>query len=144
MLLVHPGGPFWARRDDGAWSIPKGEYDDGEDPEQAARREFEEELGSALPAQADLRPLGEVRQKSGKRGPWSTRTSTRSIPRPWDHATPATGVGPAATRANERGTSIRELVLIGACSAYPRGVQYASKSRNRLTSRSTSHLVAET
>ena len=66
VLLVHPGGPFWARRDDGAWSIPKGEHGDDEDPEAAARREFEEELGSPLPADARLRPLGEVRQKNGK------------------------------------------------------------------------------
>ena len=48
VLLVHPGGPFWARKDAGAWSIPKGEYVDGEDPEAAARREFAEELGVAL------------------------------------------------------------------------------------------------
>ena len=67
VLLVHPGGPFWARRDDGAWSIPKGEYADDEDPVAAARREFEEELGSALPAETELRELGEVRQKNGKR-----------------------------------------------------------------------------
>jgi predicted NUDIX family NTP pyrophosphohydrolase len=67
VLLVHPGGPFWAKRDDGAWSIPKGEYADGEDPLAAARREFEEELGSALPADARLRELGEVKQKNGKR-----------------------------------------------------------------------------
>ena len=67
VLLVHPGGPFWAKRDDGAWSIPKGEYADGEDPLAAARREFEEELGSALPGDAELRALGEVRQKNGKR-----------------------------------------------------------------------------
>jgi predicted NUDIX family NTP pyrophosphohydrolase len=66
VLLVHPGGPFWAKRDDGAWSIPKGEYTDGEDPQAAARREFEEELGSALPAGAQLRELGEVKQKNGK------------------------------------------------------------------------------
>jgi predicted NUDIX family NTP pyrophosphohydrolase len=66
VLLVHPGGPFWSKRDHGAWSIPKGEYGDGEDPLAAARREFEEELGSPLPADAELRPLGEVRQKSGK------------------------------------------------------------------------------
>ena len=45
VLLVHPGGPFWARRDAGAWSIPKGEYSDDEDPLDAARREFAEELG---------------------------------------------------------------------------------------------------
>jgi predicted NUDIX family NTP pyrophosphohydrolase len=65
VLLVHPGGPFWARRDLGAWSIPKGEYVDGEEALAAARREFQEELGSAPPdgAAADL---GEVRQKSGK------------------------------------------------------------------------------
>jgi len=66
VLLVHPGGPFWANRDDGAWSIPKGEYTDDEDPEAAARREFAEELGSRLPESAELRDLGEVKQKNGK------------------------------------------------------------------------------
>jgi predicted NUDIX family NTP pyrophosphohydrolase len=66
VLLVHPGGPFWARKDAGAWSIPKGEYGDGEEPLSAARREFEEELGSALPAGEPLH-LGEIRQRSGKR-----------------------------------------------------------------------------
>jgi len=66
VLLVHPGGPFWAKRDDGAWSIPKGEYEDGEDPQAAARREFEEELGSPLPDGAELRALGEVKQKNRK------------------------------------------------------------------------------
>ena len=66
VLLVHPGGPAWARRDQGAWSIPKGEYVDGEDPLAAARREFEEELGSAPPS-GEAADLGEVRQKSGKR-----------------------------------------------------------------------------
>ena len=66
MLLVHPGGPLWANRDAGAWSIPKGEHADGEDPLAAARREFEEELGSAPPAGAAA-DLGEIRQKSGKR-----------------------------------------------------------------------------
>ena len=49
VLLVHPGGPFWAKRDAGAWSIPKGEYDDGEDPLAAARRELAEELGVGAP-----------------------------------------------------------------------------------------------
>jgi predicted NUDIX family NTP pyrophosphohydrolase len=66
---VHPGGPLWARRDAGVWSIPKGEYADDEDPLAAARREFTEELGSP-PALAvpDAEPLdlGEIRQKSGK------------------------------------------------------------------------------
>jgi predicted NUDIX family NTP pyrophosphohydrolase len=66
VLLVHPGGPLWARRDAGAWSIPKGEYDDGEDPLAAARREFEEELGSPPPRGEEPVDLGEVRQKSGK------------------------------------------------------------------------------
>jgi predicted NUDIX family NTP pyrophosphohydrolase len=66
VLLVHPGGPFWARRDVGAWSIPKGEHDEGEDPIDAARREFAEETGSGL-ALEDLVALGEVRQRSGKR-----------------------------------------------------------------------------
>jgi predicted NUDIX family NTP pyrophosphohydrolase len=67
VLLVHPGGPRWARRDAGAWSIPKGEYANGsEDPLAAARREFEEELGSP-PPDGDALDLGEIRQKSGKR-----------------------------------------------------------------------------
>jgi predicted NUDIX family NTP pyrophosphohydrolase len=66
VLLVHPGGPFWSRRDEAAWSIPKGECADGEDPMAAARREFEEETGTAPPPGA-LVELGEVRQRSGKR-----------------------------------------------------------------------------
>ena len=65
MLLVHPGGPFWARRDLGAWSIPKGEHGEDEDPLTAARREFGEELGAALP-DGPMIDLGEVRQKGGK------------------------------------------------------------------------------
>ena len=66
VLLVHPGGPFWAKKDAGAWSIPKGEYEDGDDPRACALREFEEELGTALPPDTELAELGEVRQKSGK------------------------------------------------------------------------------
>jgi predicted NUDIX family NTP pyrophosphohydrolase len=65
VLLAHMGGPFWARKDDAAWSIPKGEYEPGEDPFAAAKREFEEELGSAPPAVA-YRDLGSVRQPGGK------------------------------------------------------------------------------
>jgi predicted NUDIX family NTP pyrophosphohydrolase len=66
VLLVHPGGPFWARRDAGAWSIPKGEHDpDDVDPRACALREFEEETGTA-PDPAELVELGEVRQKAGK------------------------------------------------------------------------------
>ncbi len=64
VLLVHPGGPFWARKDAGAWSIPKGEYGDEEEAEACARREFLEELG--LEVSGELVDLGTVRQKSGK------------------------------------------------------------------------------
>lgn len=66
VLLVHPGGPFWRNKDDGAWSIPKGEIGTSEDPEQAARRECGEELGPAA-AIGTLQALGEVRQRGGKR-----------------------------------------------------------------------------
>ncbi len=64
VLLAHPGGPFWARKDAGAWSIPKGEYQKGEEPLAAAIREFGEETGMKL--EGDFLPLGEVTQKSGK------------------------------------------------------------------------------
>jgi predicted NUDIX family NTP pyrophosphohydrolase len=65
VLIAHPGGPFWARKDDGAWSIPKGEYVDGEDPWAAAQREFGEEVGLPLPdgPRIDLTP---VKQAGGK------------------------------------------------------------------------------
>lgn len=65
VLLVHPGGPVWARRDAGVWSIPKGEYEPAEEPLAAARREFAEELGLD-PPEAEPVDLGEIRQKSGK------------------------------------------------------------------------------
>ena len=65
VLLAHMGGPFWAQKDDGAWSIPKGEYESGEDPFAAAKREFEEELGSAPPLVV-YRDLGSVSQPGGK------------------------------------------------------------------------------
>jgi len=65
VLLVHPGGPFWAGKDRGAWSIPKGEVDDGEDPRACALREFAEETGTRLP-DAALDDLGSVRLKGGK------------------------------------------------------------------------------
>ena len=66
VLLVHPGGPFWARRDQGVWSIPKGEYGRSDDALLAARREFEEELGTVPPATPAIE-LGEIRQRAGKR-----------------------------------------------------------------------------
>jgi len=65
VLLVHPGGPFWARKDLGAWSIPKGEYEEGEDPLAVARREFAEETGAR--PEGEFEPLGEVKQAGGKR-----------------------------------------------------------------------------
>lgn len=65
VLLGHMGGPFWAKKDDRAWSIPKGEYDGDETAEAAARREFTEELGLPVPP-GELIPLGEVRQSGGK------------------------------------------------------------------------------
>jgi predicted NUDIX family NTP pyrophosphohydrolase len=66
VLLVHPGGPFWTRRDQGAWSVPKGVYGLEEEPLTAARREFEEELGVA-PPDGEVIDLGEITQKGGKR-----------------------------------------------------------------------------
>jgi predicted NUDIX family NTP pyrophosphohydrolase len=64
VLLVHPGGPFWKKKDAGAWSIPKGEYGEDEDPLAAARREFEEETGAAV--EGEFLPLTPIRQKGGK------------------------------------------------------------------------------
>jgi predicted NUDIX family NTP pyrophosphohydrolase len=64
VLLVHPGGPFWARKDAGAWSIPKGEFTDSEDPRFAAARELEEETGAIV--RGEMRALTPVRQKGGK------------------------------------------------------------------------------
>jgi len=64
VFLVHPGGPFWANKDDGAWSIPKGEFDAGEEALEAAKREFREETG--LAAVGEYRPLKPIRQTGGK------------------------------------------------------------------------------
>lgn len=66
VLIAHMGGPFWAKKDAGAWSVIKGEHDPGDDPVLAARREWVEETGTPAP-EGDLLPLGEVRQNSGKR-----------------------------------------------------------------------------
>jgi predicted NUDIX family NTP pyrophosphohydrolase len=66
VLLAHPGGPFWARKDEGVWSLPKGEYDEESDALEAARREFGEETGLRIPAGEPF-PLGEVTQRGGKR-----------------------------------------------------------------------------
>ena len=66
VLLVHPGGPFFAKKDAGVWSIPKGEYDDGDDPLACALREFEEETGTRLDAASPVE-LGTIVQRGGKR-----------------------------------------------------------------------------
>ena len=64
VLLAHPGGPFWKHKDEGAWSIPKGQYGDDEDPLAAAKREFSEEIG--VTPSGEFVPLGEVRQPGDK------------------------------------------------------------------------------
>lgn len=66
VLLVHPGGPFWARKDAGAWTIPKGEIEDGEEPLACALRELAEELGDAAPVPEAFVDLGTIRQRAGK------------------------------------------------------------------------------
>jgi predicted NUDIX family NTP pyrophosphohydrolase len=72
VLLAHPGGPFWRNKDDGAWTLPKGEYEAPEEALAAARREFAEETGFDAPG--PYLPLGEVKQKSGKRvAAWAFR-----------------------------------------------------------------------
>jgi predicted NUDIX family NTP pyrophosphohydrolase len=75
VLLVHPGGPLWHNKDAHAWSIPKGEYQAGEDPAEAAEREFQEELGLPVPDGRRI-PLGTIRQASGKQvQAWAVRTA---------------------------------------------------------------------
>ena len=95
MFLVHPGGPFWARRDTGVWSVPKGEIEDREEPREVARREFEEETGRAVDActgGTQWLALGEITQRGGKRvvawaaeGDWPDGVPVRSntIPLEW-------------------------------------------------------------
>jgi predicted NUDIX family NTP pyrophosphohydrolase len=85
LLIVHMGGPFWARKDAGAWSIPKGEYEAGEDPKAAAFREFKEELGSP-PPEGEIIALGDIRQSTGKtittfalRGDFDTATAVSNV-----------------------------------------------------------------
>jgi predicted NUDIX family NTP pyrophosphohydrolase len=78
VLLVHPGGPFWARRDAGAWSIPKGEYEEDEDAFVAATREFEEELGSE-PPRGDALDLGASSVRSNEfEMEWPPRSGRRA------------------------------------------------------------------
>lgn len=74
MLLVHPGGPYWAKKDEAAWSFPKGEYTDGEEAIDAAKREFEEETGFDMPA-GDIIELGEVKYNNKLLKVWAVRGS---------------------------------------------------------------------
>jgi predicted NUDIX family NTP pyrophosphohydrolase len=114
VLLVHPGGPFWARKDLGAWSIPKGEHTEDEDPLQVARREFAEELGSPAPDGPTL-SLGEVRQRAGKRvTAWAvegdldtTHTSSNDVEMEWPRGRDAGSrsprwTGPSGSRWTRR------------------------------------------
>jgi predicted NUDIX family NTP pyrophosphohydrolase len=106
VLLGHPGGPFWARRDEGAWSIPKGEYSGEEDPWCAATREFAEELGTP-PPQGQVLPLGMVRLPSGKRltvyaveGDFdTTRVRSNTFPLEWPPGSGRTRHFPEIDRA---------------------------------------------
>jgi predicted NUDIX family NTP pyrophosphohydrolase len=90
VLIGHMGGPFWARKDERAWSIPKGEFEEGEDPLEVARREFEEEIGSPPPL-AEFAVLGTFRQPSGKLlSVWTAEsdfdvstTSSNTVPVEW-------------------------------------------------------------
>ena len=90
VLLAHPGGPFWSRKEEGAWSVPKGEYDPDADALATAYREFREETGHEAPAGEPI-PLGEVRQPSGKRvSAWAlqgdldvTRASSNTFEMEW-------------------------------------------------------------
>ena len=66
VFLIHPGGPFWVKKDEGVWSIPKGEINPGEELLKAAMREFSEEVGLAPDSQKEFLPLGEIKQKGGK------------------------------------------------------------------------------
>ena len=105
VLLVHPGGPFWARKDLGAWTIPKGEIEEGEGPEVAARREFAEETGVALTAAlVALPPIAQSRVKTvhpfaaeGEFDPASLRSATVSLP--WPPGSGRTSTFPEVDRA---------------------------------------------
>jgi predicted NUDIX family NTP pyrophosphohydrolase len=120
VFIGHMGGPFWERKDDGGWSIIKGEYEEGEDPFAAARREFEEETGSPPPSGATVE-LGEVRQRSGKRviawaiesdfDPASVRSNTFTLE--WPKGSGQLGEFPEIDRAGWFDTATARTKLVG-------------------------------
>jgi predicted NUDIX family NTP pyrophosphohydrolase len=121
VLLVHPGGPAWAKRDLGAWSIPKGEHEPGEEPLNAAKREFEEELGVQAP-DGPVQDLGEIRQRAGKRvRAWAlrgeldvSRITSNTIPFEWPPRSGKTIEIPEVDRAEWFGLEeAREKINVG-------------------------------
>lgn len=121
VLIAHMGGPFWARKDAGAWSIPKGEYQAGEDPKAAAFREFAEEMGSPPPPGTVIE-LGEVRQRSGKRVTVfaieadfdATRVESNTFALEWPTGSGQFGVFPEIDRAEWlAATDAREKLVKG-------------------------------
>ena len=125
VLIGHMGGPFWAKKDAGAWSIPKGEYEPGELPFDVARREFEEELGSPVPAEEYV-ALGEMRQASGKvLTVWAAEGDLDAAARA---ATPSSWSGRRA-RAGCR-SSPRSTAAPGSASRRPGSLWSAARSRS--------------
>lgn len=121
VLLVHPGGPLWARRDAGAWSIPKGEYAEGDNPLEVAYREFSEELGQPAPAGQAL-PLGQVIQSGGKRvSAWAvagdvdvTQVTSNTFEMEWPRGSGRTRRFPEVDRAEWFSLPVaREKILKG-------------------------------
>lgn len=119
VLLVHPGGPFWAKKDAGAWSVPKGECEADEDPRTAAVREFTEELGSPPPDGSTIE-LGSVRQSSAKtvvafarRGDFDVETvASNTIVIPWPPRSGRTMEIPEVDRARWCGTDEARVLLV--------------------------------
>src|SRR5262245_39635690 len=106
LLLVHPGGPFWVRKDLGAWSIPKGEYSETEDPLEVAMREFEEETG--MRPCGELRPLGEVTQPGRK------VVTAFALEGDFDPATLKSNTFDiAVTLEHDPGTGLRKKIMLG-------------------------------
>ena len=144
VFLVHPGGPFWANKDDGAWSIPKGEFDAGEDPLDAAKREFREETG--LVAKGEYQPLKPLRQKGGKivyawavqcdieAAAVKSNTFSMEWP-PWiGQDTGISGNRPSRVVQNRLGETKNPEKPIGPAGATRRGRGFALVSRAGLTS----------